>query len=250
MNPVGSHKVPVEALHAEDPLLAIKVRELNLVDQDGNTTIGGLLGVAKENEQLKRESRYSRSVIFGLVVAMVLQALVTVAGTYATASWASPVQTNTDGMLTNKNGQPVATAVFSQYKELNSEMPPDVLQGVQHINMALGDGAKQASSSVAVRGFSQETCVDSCTSKHIVNFYTSEGTFVYHGSEAYIADPSPEFQKVLDSYGMVQQPDGQTPTGSMTGQRKLWIWFVARSVGSWFASNYAWDYGKSRRWWR
>ena len=248
VNPVAQNGFPVADLDEKAPLIAEALKSGGMVSDDGTASFSDIEKV------LEKQNLSWRMIGYALIFSLLLQFAATIGGTYATASFAQTLQAS-NGVLSNKNGEPIATASMIEFKDINSEMPPSQLQGIERINMVVGEGEKQASTSVVVRGFSQETCTDACTSKHLVNFYTSEGTFVYHGNEAYVADPSPEFQKILEAHGMIQA-DGQTPAGAVSGRRKLWAalgraaYSFGVHFGSWYGGNKAWEYGQKRNWWR
>ena len=162
------------------------------------------------------------------------------------------IQRNIDSqnVLTNINNhnQPVATTGYGLLSnDISSELSLAKLSSVTNIMFAIGAGNNNQSSIVLnSNGFAKFPCQADCVSPHVLHFYTSEGTIIYHGDEAYIYMPSPNFLAALQRHNVPQysnysrqlmlQTEDDAPLS--TDRRRLQWWNLFKVVYKCLSSNY------------
>ena len=119
-------------------------------------------------------------------------------------------------IVSRKTGNPVGMAAQMDSGVINSDMDMEELSAVSHLFFELGDGVNKTTFAFNTNGFSRTLCADQsvCTSKYLVTFYTTDVKIMYHGTDAFLADPSDHIKDALKLQGIPQ-----------SFHRALWYFF-------------------------
>jgi len=126
------------------------------------------------------------------------------------------VKPDTHVMMTYDGKSPAIYSSGYDVTDITSETSPEEIAKVDRINFVLGTGKNTTTFSLKPTGFSIQTCDHDCASTHTLHMYTSEALIVYHGNDAFVANPSENLKLALTHHDV--------PSLQASPRLKLFFW--------------------------
>ena len=158
---------------------------------------------------------------------------------------------NETNFLTNKgSSEPLATSsAFSLSSSINSDDNLDSFVEINRVNLVFGEenSADGTTISLVPTGFARVACnttqFDTCAAKFTVHLFTNDGTVIYHGEEAFLADPSDRLKALIS----LHQPLASGTQLAEHAHIHLNWWWVWRILFRWVRKQ-VWKQGRGWVW--